>query len=799
MTPDESLAAALRLARCGYRVFPLQPRAKVPVRGLRWKEAATAHPDSVVRLWQENGGLAFNIGVACSGDLLVVDIDGGEDEWERLVDEHCVPPTVTAKTRKGHHYYFEGRHPRRGNKARVHGLPIDVRSVGGYVVAPPSVHPDGDLYVWERSPWLSDLSECPVSLQDFFFGDVTEQRPAGALFNDNPDDTEDRLVSALAYIPPDDYDTWLGVGMALHKWESETGGCGRALWDTWSQGSPKFDHKTQRSTWRSFKPGNARAIGLGTVFEWAKRGGWTPAPRVNEVILPPTPQPVAPQAKPEIRVTTNTKEMARKAAYCLRAPGVGLYEMGGALVALCDGAGGRVHTRSVGKATLEGECSDLAKWIKPSKEGEMVATKVPERVVSYLHENIADIGLPSLRAITDCPTMREDGSLLVENGYDRESGVYLQHSGGFEPVPDNPTIGDARGALDLLGELLHDFPFLAPHHLSAAIGAVMTAVLRPAIKGPTPLFLVTSSTPGTGKSLLVDLVSIIATGHGASRFAPPRREEEIRKALTSLVLESPRIVLIDNVDRPIGGPSLDAAITSDELSPWTDRLLGSSSIVRAPFVCSWFATGNNMAIKGDLARRSIVVRMEANLERPEERGGFIHPDVKAWAIQRRNALVRAVLTIARAYWCAGRPRPQIPKMGSFEAWSEWVRHPLVWCGLDDPRECLGDLGVMTDGDSSAGVVNFLETVHAILRSKWWTGRDIARAITDATVPVDKRVALRECLEDMGFVRGGDVDRKALGLEVLRKYPDRMFGDYVLRRGDSTRNGRRYAVEYKGNL
>ena len=85
-----------------------------------------------------------------------------------------------------------------------------------------------------------------------------------------------RLEDALWHIPADDYDTWLRVGMALHS----TGEAGaRALWDTWSQRSEKYDTAVQQQKWASFTPDGGTHIG--TVFHLAQQYGYAPPPRAT--------------------------------------------------------------------------------------------------------------------------------------------------------------------------------------------------------------------------------------------------------------------------------------------------------------------------------------------------------------------------------------------------------------------------------------------------------------------------------------------------------------------------------------
>ena len=93
------------------------------------------------------------------------------------------------------------------------------------------------------------------------------------------------------------------------------------------------------------------------------------------------------------------------------------------------------------------------------------------------------------------------------------------------------------------------------------------------------------------------------------------------------------------------------------------------------------ATGNNLVIKGDLTRRSVVCRLDPKVERPELRQ-FAYDPI-ADAKDNRGELVGAVITILRAYHVAGRPaRP--PRLQSFEVWSDTVRGALVWLGAGDP-------------------------------------------------------------------------------------------------------------------
>jgi putative DNA primase/helicase len=83
--------------------------------------------------------------------------------------------------------------------------------------------------------------------------------------------------------------------------------------------------------------------------------------------------------------------------------------------------------------------------------------------------------------------------------------------------------------------------------------------------------------------------------------------EELRKRVTSFVSEGARLALLDNIVGQFGNDVLDAALTA---TVWKDRLLGTNQTITAPLQIVWFATGNNIAVGADTARRVLPIRLE---------------------------------------------------------------------------------------------------------------------------------------------------------------------------------------------
>lgn len=149
---EQSLAeAAVAYAKMGWYVFPLGARSKKPaVSGGRGCLDAKNDPEKIAQWWSKHPD--HNIGLAVGmSDLYVIDVDGerGEESLQTLIAENePFPESPVVKTGKGFHYYMKLPESRPGNTASKLGLGIDTRGEGGYVVLPPSIHPDGQQYEW---------------------------------------------------------------------------------------------------------------------------------------------------------------------------------------------------------------------------------------------------------------------------------------------------------------------------------------------------------------------------------------------------------------------------------------------------------------------------------------------------------------------------------------------------------------------------------------------------------------------------------------------------------------------------
>jgi len=320
---------------------------------------------------------------------------------------------------------------------------------------------------------------------------------------------------------------------------------------------------------------------------------------------------------------------------------------------------------------------------------------------------------------------------------------------------------------------------------------VLSIIGRSAIDGCVPMFASCAPTPGSGKGLLIDAASIIATGRAAPKMAPTDDDDETRKRLLAIAMESPPIVLIDNVEGSIGSPALAMALTAGEVR---DRILGSTRIITATLRPVWALTGNNVQLRGDLGRRVVPIDIDPRVEHPEDRRGFRHVDLLAHVRSERPQLVTAALTLLRAFVVADRPSHGKATKGSFEAWDRLVRGAIVWASGVDP---LGGVERIREaGDSD---LDNLRTLLAAWRAAFGDRAvSVAEAVDYANNPamatsatLEQRGALRDALAPYGD-KAGRLDARALGYS-LRKLKGRVAGALALQAGEHGKRGMPWRV------
>ncbi|WP_376094348.1 hypothetical protein ACE7GA_00945 [Roseomonas sp. CCTCC AB2023176] len=367
--------------------------------------------------------------------------------------------------------------------------------------------------------------------------------------------------------------------------------------------------------------------------------------------------------------------------------------------------------------------TQAADWEKFDARSEnWIPIDAPVKVATTYRQRKGRWRLPVLTGLINAPTLRADGSLLAASGYDPVTGLLLETGATrFPPIPAEPSWDEAREAISILLGLIETFPFVSDADRSVALATILTGCIRRAL--PTaPLHAFTAPVMGSGKSKLVDLACLVATGREAAVMSQGKTEEEFEKRIGSLLLAGETVIPIDNCEAPLGGEFLCTVLTQTTART---RLLGRSETPELPTNALITATGNNLVLIGDMTRRAVICRLDPGCERPELRR-FAQDPVAQVRADRARYLV-AALTALRAFHVAGCPQQRDP-LGSFETWSRVVRDAMVWLDLADPVDTMESIrGADPTLDALTAVMTHWGEV---LGSQKVVVREIIEAATD---------------------------------------------------------------------
>lgn len=413
----------------------------------------------------------------------------------------------------------------------------------------------------------------------------------------------------------------------------------------------------------------------------------------------------------------------------LAAAGRGIYQSGGRIVSVGEtqvytAAGAEIGSQriyQVGDYALLEHLASSARWEKfDGRKDEVVRTVPPMWVAKSLSERAGRLQLPVLAGVISAPTLRRDGSILAAEGYDASTGLLLDtHGASFPEIPENPTRDDALAALEKLNELIETFPFVTATDRAVALSAILTAAVRSSLTA-APLYGDTAPVAGSGKSLLVHIISILISGTEVGVIAQGSTDEEFEKRLASVLLGGDPIIAIDNCKIPVGGDLLDQIITQSKVRP---RILGKSETPEVPAGAFVTATGNNLVVVADMVRRTMLCRLDPQVERPELRAFSFDP--KRRARDGRGEYLVAALTVLRAYQVAGMPEQGLAPVGSLHAWSRRVRDALVWLGEPDAAasmELVREMDPQLDSITSV-ITQWCQALGA----GFYTARDLVEA------------------------------------------------------------------------
>ena len=733
--PDDLTRLRLKLHRNGYLPVPVVgAHVSMKAAGKRpmmkgWETVCARADEAEIARWSKAQRNCTNTGLLC-GTLIGIDIDVlDRDHAHRLtkIASEMFGRTPALRIGRAPKILLAFRteapfdkiqtpefHMLDGTVAR-----IEILAAGQQFVAF-GIHPETKApYRWpESSPLDVPLRELPAvskeRCQDFIAtaekylrkvggqsaADRREieregRKAAGLRRNQTP--SRELIEEAVAHIPNDDlpYDEWIKVGLALY---AALGADGRGVWEEWSAQAAKNDPACTAEKWESFS--DVHSVTVGTLFWLAQQNGWR-AERPRRVrtargnVSPRPPDATDNSGRPTIKIFAgHLPDTVDRAESALIGAGLGFYQRGSmvvrpAMVPVAISGDRQVDAPrliTVDRHHLTEAFTKAANWERfDARAKDWVRIDCPRHIAETYLSREGQWRLPVLTGIINAPTLRLDGSILDMPGYDARTGLLFDpQDTRFPTMPRDPDRAMALRALGYLKDLISTFPFVTVADRAVALSAILTALVRRSL--PTaPLHGFNAPTAGTGKSMLVDLASLIATARPAPVISQGKSEEEMEKRLGAALIAGDVLIAIDNCEEPLSGELLCQTMTQTSLKV---RILGKSVNAEVPSNATIFATGNNLTFEGDMTRRALRATLDAGVERPELRA--FDRDPTAMVKAQRGNYVAAALTVLRAYHIAGRPQ-QRPPLGSFNDWSRWVRDALIWLDEADPCDTMEEL------------------------------------------------------------------------------------------------------------
>jgi hypothetical protein len=343
--------------------------------------------------------------------------------------------------------------------------------------------------------------------------------------------------------------------------------------------------------------------------------------------------------------------------------------------------------------------------------------------------------LPTIVAIAWLPIVLADGTVLAKGygDFDEERGISFvipPELLAVLPRREDCTKDAVREATEFLcGDWLVD---IATDFAGKAtiVAAAMTIIERSLLPN-RPVFFIDAGRRSAGKTTTTQMLTLGVTGNHAAASPWSSNEEERRKALLSYFMSAVPYILWDNIDRGtvVSCPHVEKSCTS---AYYADRKLGFSEMVATAASSIHIFTGNNIGPKGDLASRSLCIRLNVDRPDPEHRD-FRHPDPLGWTENNRARILQALFTVM-----LGNPNldlpPDAPMKTRFKLWQRLIGSAVQHAGalMGEKVSFAGMFEAANDEDEDeTSLAAVLETMSDLWADeKLFTAQDLCDAIDD---------------------------------------------------------------------
>lgn len=386
----------------------------------------------------------------------------------------------------------------------------------------------------------------------------------------------------------------------------------------------------------------------------------------------------------------------------------------------------------------------LTCWVEPwgSKNNRMQElAALPTQLVKAYIETRDWPGVPRVKTMAVAPVLRDDWSLVWNKGYDAATETWVTRS---VQEPQTPvTAEELAVAKKGLWSLLEPFALDGVGPRADCIAAALTPFLMTALPyAKIPAIIYTATQEGSGKTTLAQLNGLLGTGVEVQARAMPAASKLTTDITTILNDGNKRVNLYDNIKTDLDDASIEALITSRH---WSERAYHKQTSLDLENNTLWQFSMNNPTFSPDMARRSVVIKVDPQAVKAEW-----NPHIISNTVAQIDECRGFLVTLIRWWLQNGAPRGSV-RMSNFEDWSETASGILETAGITGMLETKAEYFSERSVDRE-----MIERIQRVMSDydKWTVG-DLYNIVSDpiSTVLEADRRAIYKWIGDNPIVRG----------------------------------------------
>lgn len=289
---------------------------------------------------------------------------------------------------------------------------------------------------------------------------------------------------------------------------------------------------------------------------------------------------------------------------------------------------------------------------------------LPKELVQAYMESGNWTGVPPIKRFAPAPLIRPDWTIAWDSGYDLQSHVYVSTSA--PPLPEVITEEMLMVSKAWLSSLFHQFALVHKTSRADCLALMLTPLIMDIIPNdPVPAGVFKADKPGSGKTKLAELISLMAMGKRVRVRDLPSGGEMMKTITSILKSNASPVALFDNVKSDLSSSALEALITGRSIG---GRLLGQSVDLELRNDTMWLFSVNSPSVSTDMLRRCVFISLSPDtVETSEPWTGGPIAKVEAEINNYRSYLVSLV-----QWWIQQGGNPGSVIMSGFEEWSKII-------------------------------------------------------------------------------------------------------------------------------